>query len=314
MGDIFDIYIARKRNKEGKRFGFVTMLDVKDPSELAKNVSKIRLGDYRLKCNVARFVLEEGEIRQQASSGDKQFPKSQGGAGDGPFIRKENGYNFMSYKEAFTRVSKGKVVEVDSNTNAFEGLHGKTIVVRVTSLYVLQRIKGVLKEMKLHEGVVRVLGGLQVLIEFNSKVHAEMALNEFIGRPDLFSKPEIWEGQPTHFERIAWLKVFGIRLCMLENKVVNDVGSLFGEVVKSARVERVGLDASFQFIGVLIKHGNRIQDEVFLRWKGRTFKIWVLEDYNEWLEDFVLDPREEENGGSGQRNEEGGMDAKSPEK
>ncbi|MFS8004214.1 hypothetical protein Hanom_Chr13g01223071 [Helianthus anomalus] len=168
--------------------------------------------------------------------------------------------------------------------------------------------------MKLHEGVVRVLGGLQVLIEFNSKSHAEMALNEIIGRPNLFSKPEIWEGQPTHFERIAWLKVFGIPLCISENKVVNDVGSLFGEVVKSARVERVGLDASFQFIGVLIKHGNRIQDEVFLRWKGRTFKVWVMEDYNEWLEDFVLDPREEKNGCSGQRNEGDGMDDKSPEK
>lgn len=35
-GEIFDLYIARKRDRFGNRFGFVTMLDVKDKQEMVR--------------------------------------------------------------------------------------------------------------------------------------------------------------------------------------------------------------------------------------------------------------------------------------
>ncbi|KAJ0802000.1 hypothetical protein HanPI659440_Chr03g0124281 [Helianthus annuus] len=54
-------------------------------------------------------------------------------------------------------------------------------------------------------------------------------------------------------------------------------------------MDRVGLDNSFQFIGVLVNHGYRIQDEAFLCWRGKTVKVWVIEDSNDWLEEFVYD-------------------------
>ncbi|KAJ0567780.1 putative RNA recognition motif domain, nucleotide-binding alpha-beta plait domain superfamily [Helianthus annuus] len=61
-GEIFDLYIARKRDRSGNRFGFVTMLDVKDKQEMVRILYAIRMGDYRLRVNVARFTLEDGEI------------------------------------------------------------------------------------------------------------------------------------------------------------------------------------------------------------------------------------------------------------
>ena len=80
FGTIFDIYVPRKRNKEGKRFAFVSLLDVKDRREMEKVLSSIRLGEFKLNVNVARFVLEEGEVNEQRSSrppknvgADKQF-------------------------------------------------------------------------------------------------------------------------------------------------------------------------------------------------------------------------------------------------
>ena len=65
LGNIFDIYIARKRDRFGNRFGFISMLDVKNSVDLANALSSIRMGDYRLKCNVARFTLEDGEINEK---------------------------------------------------------------------------------------------------------------------------------------------------------------------------------------------------------------------------------------------------------
>ncbi|KAJ0788280.1 hypothetical protein HanPI659440_Chr05g0189831 [Helianthus annuus] len=144
--------------------------------------------------------------------------------------------------------------------------------------------------MKLHEGKVRCLGGLRLLVEFKNKKQAIMARDEFHGCTEHFESTEIWEGQHTNFERIAWLKVFGIPLSITDNKVIDDVGSLFGKVVKGARVDRAGLDISFQFIGVLVNHGSRVQEEAFVRWRGKNFKVWVSEDTNDWLEEFIGEP------------------------
>ncbi|MFS7914749.1 hypothetical protein Hanom_Chr02g00157211 [Helianthus anomalus] len=120
-------------------------------------------------------------------------------------------------------------------------MHGNAVVVRLKSLYALQNIRCILKDLKLHEGRVLCMGGFMVLIDFSSKDRAVMARDEIVG-----------------------------------NKVVNEVGSLFGKVIKGARVERIGLDNSFQYLGVLVNHGNRIQDEAFIRWRGETFKVWVV--------------------------------------
>ncbi|KAK9074113.1 hypothetical protein SSX86_006710 [Deinandra increscens subsp. villosa] len=292
FGTIFDIYIARKRDKIGRRFGFISLFDVKDRREMERVLSSIRLGDYKLKVNVARFVLEEGEVdvRKKYVPKNQQAQTSQGGKDigntkDGPW----NGLssNAMSYKEAFTGVAEGKTLVVEDTVCAFEDLHGRSVVVRVASLVVLRRIKDILKEMGLGEGIVNCLGGLMVLITFDSKDHAMMAKDELLGRPEVFSSAVIWEGQELQFERVAWLKVLGIPLCILDDRVIENIGSFFGMVVRKPAVDCLELDASFQYIGVVVGQGARIQSDMFLKWRGKTFKIWVEEDEKEWLSSFI---------------------------
>ncbi|PWA63811.1 nucleotide-binding alpha-beta plait domain-containing protein [Artemisia annua] len=71
FGIIFDIYIARKRDRNGNSFGFVSLLDVKDRVETERKLSGVRLGDFRLRFNVARFVLEEGEVDTSCTGRDR---------------------------------------------------------------------------------------------------------------------------------------------------------------------------------------------------------------------------------------------------
>ncbi|PWA88616.1 nucleotide-binding alpha-beta plait domain-containing protein [Artemisia annua] len=116
MGTIFDIYIARKRNKEGKRFGFVSFLDVKDSKELLKVLSSVRLGDFKLKFNIARFVLEEGEFDQSKRDVRRIRPSNTAGKGPAvkPFVFSGAGVNNMSFKEASTGETIGKTVKVET--------------------------------------------------------------------------------------------------------------------------------------------------------------------------------------------------------
>ncbi|KAJ0433559.1 hypothetical protein HanOQP8_Chr17g0660771 [Helianthus annuus] len=224
-------------------------------------------------------------------------------------MKKATAVNMMSYKDDSTRAAVGRMVNVDDNVEAFNHLHGRAIFVHLKSLFILKNIYSILKEMKLQEGVVRCFGGLSVLIEFSSNKYASMAKEELLGRPDQFDSPVIWEGQPIPFDRVAWLKIIGVPLCITNVKVLNNIGSLYGTVVKEARVVSRGCDASFHFVGVLVDHGKRIQDEAFLRWRGSTFKVWVLEEYKEWIDDFVMEPKMDD--GSSDDND---ADAYSPEK
>ncbi|MFS7956363.1 hypothetical protein Hanom_Chr07g00653761 [Helianthus anomalus] len=37
----------------------------------------------------------------------------------------------------------------------------------------------------------------------------------------------------------------------------------------------------------MVGHGARIKEELFLKWRGKTLKIWVEEDDKDWISDFV---------------------------
>ncbi|MFS8018406.1 hypothetical protein Hanom_Chr15g01391681 [Helianthus anomalus] len=180
------------------------------------------------------------------------------------------------FKDASVGATVGRLVHVDDPIEAFKHLHGRAVVVKVKSLYVLQNIYCILKDLKLQEGLVRCFGGFSVLIVFSSSEHVVMAKDELIGRPDLFKVPTIWEGQPFSFDRVV---------------VINNVRSLFGTIVKEAQMDSRGCDASLHFVGVLVDHGKSIQEEAFLRGRGTTFKVWVVEEYKEWIEEFVKDPK-----------------------
>lgn len=289
MGTIFDIYIARKRNKEGKRFGFVSFLDVKDCKELLKTLSSVRLGDFKLKFNIARFVLEEGEIDQSKRDVRKTRPSKTAGKGPSlkPFVFTWVEVNNMSFKEASTGESMGKMVTVDDSVEAFRSMHGRTIYVRLKSLEVLKNIRSTLREMKLQEGFVRYIGGLSILVEFQSNEHAVMAKDEMVKRKDCFDAPLLWEGQPIPFDRVAWLKIVGLPLSISDPVVLNDIGSLFGMVIKEACVDEQGYDCSFHYVGVIVNHGKVINDVAFIRWRGKSFKVWVSETEKDWVGDFV---------------------------
>ena len=83
FGKIFGIYIARKRDKRGNRFGFISILDVKNLNELLKDLRRIRIGEDHLWFSMARFVLEDGEINNNLPKNYHADTTSQNHNGEG---------------------------------------------------------------------------------------------------------------------------------------------------------------------------------------------------------------------------------------
>ncbi|KAK2351443.1 heterogeneous nuclear ribonucleoprotein A0 [Trifolium repens] len=54
-GMLEDIYVARKRNKQGQPYGFVRFFNVRDITKLAKALNAVCFGDFRVRARVATF-------------------------------------------------------------------------------------------------------------------------------------------------------------------------------------------------------------------------------------------------------------------
>ncbi|KAJ0565661.1 hypothetical protein HanIR_Chr06g0265081 [Helianthus annuus] len=181
----------------------------------------------------------------------------------------------------------GKSINIDSNVNAFYGVHGRAVIARMVDVNALKNIKVTVSEICPFLEKNQYLGGLDVRITFDIPENAAVFRDVVVLVVDKFSMVSIWEGQAFGFERLAWLKVQGIPLRLLTNEVIDEVGSLFGKVVHHADRSESDLDLSYEYVGILLGDGKRVSEEIVLNWKDRKFRVWVMEELGEWIPDFL---------------------------
>ncbi|KAF5787053.1 putative RNA recognition motif domain, nucleotide-binding alpha-beta plait domain superfamily [Helianthus annuus] len=288
-GQIFYLYIARKRDKGGNRFGFISMLDVKDKGELLKNLRGIRLGDNKLWFNIARFVLEDGEINIGMSKQKPiKIPDPKGNVGEGSTT---NGGHNVTGEWSFKDMLLGKTINVDDKINAFSSLHGVAVVTRMADVTCLKNIYVYLNEICPGLGKVQYLGGLDLLVSFEDAESAQTFRFAAESMKEIFSLVSLWEGQSLGFERVAWLKVQGIPLHLVSNEVTDAVGGMIGKVVHKANRSESDHDLSFKYVGVLVGDDTRISEEIMLVWRNRKFRVWIVEEAGDWVPVFAKVPK-----------------------
>ncbi|KAI3756153.1 hypothetical protein L1987_55969 [Smallanthus sonchifolius] len=205
--------------------------------------------------------------------------------------------------------------------NAFQGLHGKALVARMTDLEALKSIFLIMDDLSTGSCKVQYIGGLSVLVSFEDNNVATVVCKTAREMGGRFSSVDLWEGQVFCYERLAWLKIMGIPLHLISGEVFEAVGNAFGKVVHRPSRSDDDSDLSYDYIGVLVGEGNRIDEEVTLTWRNRKFHIWVSEESGGWVPEFykvsnsvpdhVSAPEnvEEKDGISGQEVENGDVNA-----
>ncbi|KAJ0523334.1 putative RNA-binding domain superfamily [Helianthus annuus] len=297
--EIYDIYIARKRDNMGNQFGFVSLLDVKNTGEMEKALSTIRIGDYKLCFNVARFTLEDVEINNRQS--EKFKAKSTSEPSDQPIGRKvSSGVTVVgtkSFKDAVVGTSntakEEKVIVVHEEFKAYDHVMGKAVISRMVNFKALTEAGETIKDLTSGKGVVQYVGGMFIIVSFKSGMEMERFFALVKEKEDVFQWVEKWVGQTLSFERVAWLRIQGIPLHLLDNSVINSIGESFGKIVQGGQHDVGDADLSFDYVSVLVTEGRRIQEEVVVQWKGRKYRVWVEEEVGDWEPDFQDKPRGE---------------------
>ncbi|KAJ0485395.1 putative RNA recognition motif domain, nucleotide-binding alpha-beta plait domain superfamily [Helianthus annuus] len=274
FGDIAGVYIARKRDKEGLRFGFVSFKGVRNKEDLLSNLKGIRIGNFKLKVNIARFVEENGAVDQERP----QAKKKQFHAGAATIFQAQvpegrRGPGGDTYADALMNNKNGMsiadVIEVDPSMCALAGCRGIAFIGRTINFKVLRTLKLLIWRSGYLGAEIQYVGGFYVLVSFINTEEAE----EFLRNKEVwgywFSMLEYWNGQALPFERIAWIKIQGVPLHLFNNVVFDSIGKKFGTLIQPSQVQEDDGDLSVVCIGILRGDGKKIEGEVSLHWQDK---------------------------------------------
>ncbi|KAM0031729.1 hypothetical protein Hdeb2414_s0017g00512321 [Helianthus debilis subsp. tardiflorus] len=180
------------------------------------------------------------------------------------------------------------VLVVNSEGQAFPNhCAGRSVLGTARSLRALSCTKQVLQDSGFNEVSVSYVGGLLMMLSFKDRSTA----NDFVATAgelwgSIFSGVKIWYGEDIPFDRVAILRIHGVPFQLRDNSLFDQIGSIFGEVVKPSEFSWESIINSGSKCGVLTKIGNRIEDQVVINWKNKHYQVWVLEEPVHWEPDF----------------------------
>ncbi|KAJ9567980.1 hypothetical protein OSB04_003946 [Centaurea solstitialis] len=287
LGVVVDLYIAKKLNRWGKRFGFVRFIRVNDWRSLERALNGIWIGSHKLLVNLAKFNRSKprrfiGERSKDCLNAPKSSPK----------VCDTNATN---QKVSYADVVKGS--RKDETQSEFSGRKREAKLEIIPLQDTLSKLESsLIGELKSFESLnsignlnslegwtdVRLsyLGGLSIQLEFASPSAASAFLEgaEYSWK-DWFSSLTKWKSNFAQKRRIALLEILGIPLHVWNKESLSKIGSSWGEVLASELEGDKGFKKTSGFIHVLTDRFDWITEVVEVLIGGSYFRIRVVERY-----------------------------------
>ncbi|KAJ0806196.1 putative Endonuclease/exonuclease/phosphatase superfamily [Helianthus annuus] len=176
----------KKKDKEGRIFGFVSFRGVRDMEGLKVSLSKVKLGGNKLLVNVALFAKENENLNPSGKFGGREKGSGEGYARPQGVLPKgygaqhvKKGISFLDILTNRSHADKEEdVVIVDPGISSLSNLSGKALVGRAPGVYELRSVKSSLLLAGYAGAVVQYLGGLSVLISFDDGELSKKLLEE----------------------------------------------------------------------------------------------------------------------------------------
>ncbi|KAJ0808981.1 putative RNA recognition motif domain, nucleotide-binding alpha-beta plait domain superfamily [Helianthus annuus] len=184
FGEVSGVYIARKLDKEGRRFGFVSFTNVANVKEIERALNGTKMGDSKLVANLARFAKENvghADRKVGGSLGVKKNPSFQPQNNKIQNQACVNNGKRKLFSELFNQgqgnvenrnpsiVESWLIIELADETMVFKELIGKALVGRCKDLKVLRNLNSILAEHRVAGVSLSYLGGLAMLLNFDEE-------------------------------------------------------------------------------------------------------------------------------------------------
>ncbi|KAM0062133.1 putative RNA recognition motif domain, nucleotide-binding alpha-beta plait domain superfamily [Helianthus debilis subsp. tardiflorus] len=281
-GEIAGAFIAKKKDKEGKIFGFVSFKGVRDVEDLTRNISKVKLGGNNLSINVALFAKENVNLKPYAGSGGglggrgknfenrKEFPGNKPQVKDFSSVKK--GVSFLDILTNKSHVEGDEdVVTVDPSTFSMSCFIGRAAIGRAVGFKELRFLRTSLSLAGYGEASIQYIGGLSVLISFSGGKRLTVCCMIRMSGAGFSRLLTHGLGSPCRMRGLHGL-TFSVK---------------YGKVIHASQTMESDGDISYDRVGILIDSGNRINGVLSLRWQDKKYRVWVVEETVPWIPDFL---------------------------
>ncbi|PWA73503.1 hypothetical protein CTI12_AA258840 [Artemisia annua] len=232
--------MARKRLRNGQKFGFVRFKGVKNVEQMEQRLNTIWIGSFKLRVfyegNKRSEGSRKGPVIAKASEATKRSSTQEG-------MTKHSSYAYAvknnvegdcgarrSNKQDFDFCQKNFIEWVPSKK--ITSFLDNCLIGKVAKLTHLESISNLCSAEGLGECHIKHLGGLEILLKFEStKVMENILANEDHGLR--YWIKIITRGLPRFHkpERLAWLRVIGVPVHSWEVELFKKIGQKWGVVV-----------------------------------------------------------------------------------
>ncbi|GKU96029.1 hypothetical protein SLEP1_g9310 [Rubroshorea leprosula] len=284
FGRVFAIYSPQRKNREGRRFGFVRFLEVKDERELERRLNGIQVGNFTLKVNRPKYSLQEKvdapSARNMASAEQHKsyaevVKRGQQVKGKLNRIVGEHGGQTWKAKEEVNNQAGLKLKATKDDEEWLKGCMVGTIH-SVESVPLLQ-------EKFFMEGYftykIRPMGGKLVLLEGSDRDEVKDLVElaaDWLGH--WFEDIKPWSPEIVATERFTWLKCQGMPVHGWNSDNFSTLGCLFGKFLclDDSTSKRKRFDVARFLISTPIM--EFISRTITVTVNGALYKIKVMEE------------------------------------
>jgi hypothetical protein len=288
FGRVGEVYIPKKVDKKGRRFGFVKFKEVNDVEALCDSMKEVWMGSFKLWVNLARFQRAE-VIEEQP----KSAPASR------PVLTQQERRPGLSFRTALvgdTSKRAEEVLHVPVNEDLCKELCGSMVGTLAREKDV-RRIQTTLFMEGFRSITVTHMGGNMVLLRSSVAGDVERLMrskNECITY--YFSDLKPWNPGLIAVQREVWVQVYGIPVHIWGEKLFKVLGNRLG-VFLDFDMETASL-ARFDVarIKVLSSKWAFLDDIVKVEAEGVGFDLWVVEERGNQRSVVVLNGEMEDEG------------------
>ncbi|KAJ9555174.1 hypothetical protein OSB04_009788 [Centaurea solstitialis] len=294
VGTVVDTFIASKKGKNGRNFGFVRFIKIQNVKDVEKKLGEIIINGNRIVANVAKFERKTPNSYNRTNNpnpsayrnlDENVHSKNFGGRRSYAEVLSNNNFQGGLPINRTITVHLPFKSEASSFRNASEVLMGEA-----KNLQVLENIMDLLKAEGIDDCSVQYTGGLSFIISFGLSLSADnFLLNHKSSWTHWFSWLRKYHKNPRSSKKAVWINLMGLPPHLWSESNALRILGRFGRVLIPAFCDRNTPDLSCYKACLL-----RLDEKIEVVWNGFVYTLWINEIFEPWSPDFTFESEPDE--------------------
>ncbi|GKC67933.1 cytochrome P450 [Tanacetum coccineum] len=295
-GRVEDVFIAKKRNKQGKRFGFSRFKDVINPSAFERLLNTICIGTQQLRCNIARFQRRayegHGTNRQHNhTTHHRQVAPFAGGSNKGTYVDILKGTPNPSPTTLKQTLNIHLTIQRPPNQPVFS-----SIIAELKSISGATNTHNLFIDEGFDDFSIKYIGGLYLLIQLPNHGLASKGLSNptFISH---FMSLQPWNTNFRVTNRLTWIAISRLPPQLWISNPFSRIAEHWGKVMIEEDCSKRQFNRTTGKVCILTDKLDFIRETILVPVNKETISVRVFEtdeDVDSLFNSYLFDSSSDE--------------------